>query len=242
MTTRDHEVLQAVLAPDRMRRLFADRPPSIADLDALALRLLPAWHGGIEDDGLSREAWLAFWTAIDDPRIWDWLTGPAAVPASAVRETLCGVLRAFPEGESWAPVDAPAGVRDGRAAIALPVWIATDIARCVDLLALDPADPARWARRTGLAGVLARPADREIALTEPPARIRLHRYPLDWLRGGPAPGGYCILDWRSDDAADLLYLLDRGDLVAVCDDDAHARQLQRRVRPRRPKLRIEVAA
>lgn len=249
--TRDFHVLERALDPDAVARLFSDvaaTPDDLApdDLAAAAWRVEHSWAAALLGGGLSGEAWYCWKRALDDAAIFAWLTSePGRIPPAALRATLAGVGRAEPEGETWLPV--PPGERRGWPAVLLPVWAGIP-ADCFDLLALDPADASRWAARTGnvpvlssdgLAGFEISPW-REAGPPGAAGRIRLYRYPLDWLRAQPEAHACCVLDWASGVARDLLRLVDDGCIAPVCCDDAHAAEIRAMARPKRPKLIVEV--
>lgn len=77
--------------------------------------------------------------------------------------------------------------------LALPVidWTLAAPAACPEILALDPADPARWWALTGNVTVLG---ERNMFRDPPGTPIELWRHPLDWLRaGGERSGSACLL-------------------------------------------------
>jgi len=78
-------------------------------------------------------------------------------------------------------------------------------------------------------------------------RVRLHRYPLDWLRAGGlwqaegAPPNVCVLDPRPPRVRELLQAAP-GPLI--CDDRAHAAEVHRltRWRPKLPEVHVSIPA
>ena len=197
---------------------------------------VPAWHGSCADP-LLMEAFRGWARVLDDADAFDWWR--ARLPVECLSRGLFGVgrIETF-SGGWWAPAEG----RGGQPAVLAPV-LAGDPAEALEVFALDPAAPGRWWRRTGLAGVL--PGDWALRPDETAdgtaARLRIYETAWDWLAGGAAAGSACVLDWRADAARDLLADLDDGRVVAVCDDEGHARRLRARARPRRPDLALEVA-
>lgn len=137
-----------------------------------------------------------------------------------------------PIGEPGLPPDEDPGEPGAGEAVLLPL-LAGD-GRCVELLALDPDRPAHWWMRTGLVDWLGHDLDD----WETPAKVRLYRHPLDWLKAGGFawPRRGCALDLRA-------VLLRHGERIAwVCDDEAHARSVRRRrealLRPALPEVLV----
>jgi hypothetical protein len=112
-----------------------------------------------------------------------------------------------------------------------------------DMLWIDAVRPTRWHRARRQEPVLcADPLALSLGDWPRETRIRLFDQPIDWLRAGARPGSYCVLDWDSFEARALLAGVDDGSIRAVCDSPAHARALAKRARPKKAKLRLEVAA
>ncbi len=103
--------------------------------------------------------------------------------------------RAILDGRHWQPHEAGApcwviairGHGDGDLETDNP---ARDVreAPIIDLVALDPATPSRWALRVGSATVLGLIPPQEI---RPVERVHVHAEPLSWLRAGG--DGICLL-------------------------------------------------
>ena len=196
------------------------------------------------------DAALACWArVVNDEKIlawWESGAGKVALPRALLRRGLAGAARIDgAEGGrfSFAPGEGPGGA-------AAVTWLAHDpAAGALDLLALDPADPARCWRMTGAADCLPSADLLERALDAPDGLngktaapvIRLHEYPLAWLAGGAAPGSFCVLDWRAMEAQALLSDINCGSVTVVCDSDGHARRLRARARPKRPAMLLRVA-
>jgi hypothetical protein len=96
-----------------------------------------------------------------------------------------------------------------------------------------PARPEKWWGRTGALSVLGATIAEQSLTDDKP--LRVYRYPRRWNRAGAggAPGS-CILDWESEPARQIL----RWARGLVGDDVAHARELQRLVDKRRPKVQF----
>jgi hypothetical protein len=90
-----------------------------------------------------------------------------------------------------------------------------------DIVAFDPKNPSRWWRRIGVADVLGL-SELEAARDEN-RPVRLFRDPLSWLIAGRAG---CVLIDRHRDPRHLLHRVPRVD----CEDDAHAKWLNQRMR------------
>ena len=88
-----------------------------------------------------------------------------------------------------------------------------------DMVAFDPVDPDRWWRRVGGIDVLGQDALR--TARDEGTTLRLFRNPLTWLKGGAE--GVCLVDRAINPA-----IVFRGIGKIQCEDDNHARWLDRR--------------
>ncbi len=204
-----------------------------------------AWRGALTYD-LTAEAFETWARVLDSPRIFAWWQGTAhgkrALPVEALARGLAGAARieSHNPGE-WVPAESPPDTRSPAAGRLAVTWcmLRGDPAEVIDLIAMDPGRPAEHWLRTGLADVLPN-ADGLLAL-ECGQRLRLFRYPLDWLAAGCPVGAFCILDWAGWAAENLLRELDAGTITVFCDDDAHAAELRGLARPKRAGLQLQVA-
>lgn len=226
---------ERIAGPERCAAVLDGSP-------AAALRFgawfVPLWRGVMAGDWLAAEGLRAWDRLTAQPKVMDWFADagagpgldrqlPGAGPVGVMR--IRAAPRRFFEPAEWG---------EGEAAL---VWTvaAGDPAEGIDMIAMDPRDPARWWRRTGAAALLGREA--ELFDLAEGARIRLHEHPLGWLAGGAAPWSFCALDWAAWETRELLNAIGEGRITAVCDSDDHAARLRALARPRRAKLTIEVA-
>ncbi len=203
------------------------------------------WYGFVREavdsgqDDLLRQAFAAWHRVVDDDRVLAWWQErralKPALPRQLLVDHLVGVMRVeLTPGDDWQETPDP---QVGFAAIA---WCWLDIfrERALDLLVMNPNDPRSWRRRIGQLTILPRDDAVMIRLQEGGARLRLFENPLDWLAAGCQAGSICVLDWDGNAAQELIHAIDRGDAAVICDSHAHGRNIARRVRPRRPALRI----
>lgn len=198
----------------------------------------PCWltvdRGG---DALLAEGFAAWRRLVETPAILEWWQS-AGLPLSLPRMGLAGAARIRPAEDGWYT---PAKMGDPDTTRAV-TWVATggiDTGRVLDIVAMDPGDPARWWRRAGSAELL--PSEMQLEWLGEGAAIRLFEYPLEWLRAGCPPGGFCVLDWQSRAGQCLAFDIDAGRFKVACDSDDHAARLRALVRPRRPALQLGVA-
>lgn len=123
--------------------------------------------------------------------------------------------------------------------VAEAAWLPSGALAVDEVVACDPAEPARWWRLTGGSWALG-----ESLLAPEHGKLHLVRRPLAWARaGGAATALGCVLDWTAPAAIALL--LAEVDLV-TCDPAEGARSaadirvdhgeaLARRVREARPR-------
>lgn len=251
---------QHLAGSERCRRILGDADEA-AWLDFVHW-FLPAAHAAAGDPvGLLAEAMRGWLRLTGSARRMAWFAdrfGRDAVGLAA--RGLVGVARAdFVAGGFWTPETAGPGMPVVLIPVCSPGLVegprVTRPADCLELVAVEigaaDGEPPRWARRRHSAGILGpgRGFDGERDY-EPvwrggggwPNRLRLYRDPMSWLRGGAPPASACVLDWDVFEAEWLAELIDAGRVAAVCDDDAHAAELRARVRPRRAKIALEVAA
>lgn len=226
---------ELLAGPDRAALLLDGSPESGLRFSSW---FCAAWRGSLSYE-LTSEAFLYWSLVVDRVRVLDWWRGAAggkiALPVSALARGFAGAARIeIIDGWQWIPAEQPA---TGRQAI---IWacLEGDPAGVLDLIAMDPADPAAYWLRTGLADVL--PLANDLLALEAGQRLRLFRYPLDWLAAGCPAGAFCILDWTGWAAQSLLRELDAGAVTVFCDDDAHAAELRALARPKRAGLRLKV--
>ena len=102
----------------------------------------------------------------------------------------------------------------------------------LELVAWYRDDPLKWWARTGALDVLGEARLAKALCEDLP--VRIYRSPQAWNRagGGGAPG-CCILDWDSQAGMECRAFA----RALVGDDLAHARQLQRMVDKRKPRIR-----
>lgn len=194
----------------------------------------------VRDDALLAEG-LAAWGAVaNKPEVMAWWRRcdacKPALPVTALLRGLAGVARIEPAEFGWYSPPDPRG------SIGLPAitWTVCegDPARALDIVAMDPGDPARWWRRTCCAEIL--PGEMELELLDAGAAIRLYETPLAWLAAGCPARGFCVLDWAGRIGQGLLADLDAGRYTAVCDSDAHARRVRSLARPKRAPMKLGV--
>ena len=214
------------------------------------LHALGAMYRGIEaGDSLLAESHESAKGCWREPEIMRWLAATTEVHEGLLTANFIGVVRAcvFTDG-TWQPEPVPDGVKAGVAAITIPVFggrygqaarqRASILWRSIRLIR-----PGGAGERRSLPCWRPMLKSLSCAAGLRVAALRLYRSPLGWLKGGFAPFGYCVLDWESPEARDLLFLIDRGAVIVVFDDDAHATEIRDRARPkRRPSIRAEVAA
>ncbi|MDH3195534.1 MAG: hypothetical protein OEL78_04390 [Hyphomicrobiales bacterium] len=182
------------------------------------------------------EAWAR---VIGSEKALRWWKNPAggkpALPPAALLRGLAGGAYVAPAEQGWFTPAAP-GRPDGLRAI---TWTAMDAGAGLDIVAMDPADPGRWWRRSCCADIL--PGRMTLDFLESGQDIRLFETPLAWLAAGCPPGGFCVLDWQSRTGQELLADIDAARYTVICDSDAHAKRLRALARPKRPALRLRVA-
>jgi hypothetical protein len=150
----------------------------------------------------------------------------AAMPLGAVRAS------APKSGAFWEPAEP----KTERWLATLPLYERVGGNRAfvaAEILAWMPARPEKWWGRTGALSVLGATIAEQSLTDDKP--LRVYRYPRRWNRAGAggAPGS-CILDWESEPARQIL----RWAKGLIGDDVAHARELQRLVDTRRPKVQF----
>lgn len=191
--------------------------------DTEAAEVLAAWHRVVDCDRT-----LAWWQRAGDAK--------PGLAADLLRRWPVGVMRIEVAGDGdWQPAEDHAG---SQAAI-LFADLSAD-GQPLDMIAMDPADPAQWRARTGLAAAV--PGDMAVSWAPPGATLRLYRHPLAWLAAGGPDGGLAILDWSVGPGPDLLDRINRADLRVVCDDVDHMREVAALARPRRPSMLLAVEA
>jgi hypothetical protein len=166
-----------------------------------------------------------------------------AALALARRRPLLGMMAAVIDGTGWRPSD---DEDDGWTAVhTIPVvdWSPLDPtsrAACVEIVAVDAADPERWWPLTGAVEILG---DRLVwNWLSDAAPVRLVRTPLDWARlGGETADAACLLNPAGE--ASRRVLLDAASLVCADPDPAqrlahgeHLARLQRKLRPPLPSI------
>ena len=198
----------------------------------------PAYRAspGCDILGAALEAWARVVNGADVLAWWESdRGGKIALPSALLRRGLAGAARIAPAEAGWftfARAEAPAGE-------AVVTWLAGGPAEGLDLLAMDPAAPARWWHLTACAEVL--PGRRALSDLAPGQAIRLFEYPLAWLAAGCPDGAFCVLHWARPEAQALLADIEAGRFTVVCDSDDHVGRLQALARPRREPLRLRVA-
>jgi hypothetical protein len=103
----------------------------------------------------------------------------------------------------------------------------------IDMLAWYLAEPTRWWSRTGAIEILGETRLADALRDFKP--VRLYRTPQSWNRaGGPGAPGACILNWDGNIGMECRAFA----RALVGDNLAHARELQRLVDKRRPRVQF----
>jgi DNA primase len=227
-----------------LRRQLAElrSGPGVGDNDISDAR--GAIEAGRASDNLSREAFHAWrqrwWRAEDgrDRRLDHYASAALGqVRQSAPRLAIMplGAARGVTPSKAGAHWHAGEPKRDHWLAT-LPIFEAAGNALvAIELLAWYPDEPQKFWRRTGACRVLGR-ARLDTALREGKP-LRVYRTPQSWNRaGGGAAPGCCILDWDSSEGLECRAFA----RALVGDDRAHARELQRLLDRRRPRVQFVI--
>ncbi len=132
------------------------------------------------------------------------------VPAATT--IICGMAKISADGAFYVPDD------DGIDAVIVPCL---DGEIVVDLLAFALDKPAKWWTRLGAHWALGGDALDRLWLDD---RLRIHRTPINWLRGGAQPNAAVVLDWRAA-AAQLLTVPG-----IIGDDYEHALEIEQHLK------------
>lgn len=204
---------------------------------------LDAIEAGKDADPLSREAF-AFWRR----RWWRGEEGRNQRVADYAFAAFCQVepddirLSAMPLGAARG-ITAKAGGHWHTGEPKRDDWLATlplferveNALLAIDILAWYPDDPLKWWTRTGALRVLGEHRLSEALKHGKP--VRVYQTPFAWNEAGAggAPG-CCILDWESSEGLECRVFA----RALIADGEAHARELQKMVDRRKPKIQFVI--